>query len=129
MTTAFSINYMGVNTRRRSFRMVIRLALGLLCSKQLNDGYHAQLQTLMDSEPVNPCIKVHKSCVSRYTSITNIHAHLAYVRKSCDNDDSEESVPKRLRSTIRKRFDFRNCLLYTSPSPRDGLLSRMPSSA
>ena len=31
------------------------------------------------------------------------------------------------------RFDngewFMNCLLYTSPSPRDGLLSRMPSSA
>ena len=26
-------------------------------------------------------------------------------------------------------FDGRNCLLYTSPSPRDGLLSRMPSSA
>ena len=25
--------------------------------------------------------------------------------------------------------DFCNCLLYTSPSPRDGLLSRMPSSA
>ena len=24
---------------------------------------------------------------------------------------------------------FRVCLLYTSPSPRDGLLSRMPSSA
>ena len=26
-------------------------------------------------------------------------------------------------------FIPRNCLLYTSPSPRDGLLSRMPSSA
>ena len=24
---------------------------------------------------------------------------------------------------------FEHCLLYTSPSPRDGLLSRMPSSA
>ena len=24
---------------------------------------------------------------------------------------------------------FMTCLLYTSPSPRDGLLSRMPSSA
>ena len=24
---------------------------------------------------------------------------------------------------------WRSCLLYTSPSPRDGLLSRMPSSA
>ena len=25
--------------------------------------------------------------------------------------------------------DYKACLLYTSPSPRDGLLSRMPSSA
>ena len=28
-----------------------------------------------------------------------------------------------------KTMDYRFCLLYTSPSPRDGLLSRMPSSA
>ena len=27
------------------------------------------------------------------------------------------------------RYDVYICLLYTSPSPRDGLLSRMPSSA
>ena len=26
-------------------------------------------------------------------------------------------------------YDINTCLLYTSPSPRDGLLSRMPSSA
>ena len=26
-------------------------------------------------------------------------------------------------------IDYSTCLLYTSPSPRDGLLSRMPSSA
>ena len=31
---------------------------------------------------------------------------------------------------ISQDFDlFLTCLLYTSPSPRDGLLSRMPSSA
>ena len=29
----------------------------------------------------------------------------------------------------RLRFEGDGCLLYTSPSPRDGLLSRMPSSA
>ena len=29
----------------------------------------------------------------------------------------------------RQRRQVRTCLLYTSPSPRDGLLSRMPSSA
>ena len=28
-----------------------------------------------------------------------------------------------------KKFMEYDCLLYTSPSPRDGLLSRMPSSA
>ena len=32
-------------------------------------------------------------------------------------------------STIDIVHRLRDCLLYTSPSPRDGLLSRMPSSA
>ena len=32
------------------------------------------------------------------------------------------------RRTPKAAFDY-TCLLYTSPSPRDGLLSRMPSSA
>ena len=31
--------------------------------------------------------------------------------------------------TLEYRARLRACLLYTSPSPRDGLLSRMPSSA
>ena len=33
---------------------------------------------------------------------------------------------KQLNEDVSK---LRSCLLYTSPSPRDGLLSRMPSSA
>src|SRR5664279_6236071 len=33
------------------------------------------------------------------------------------------------RSSLLGRRLVRSCLLYTSPSPRDGLLSRMPSSA
>ena len=32
-------------------------------------------------------------------------------------------------SQINGLLQFLSCLLYTSPSPRDGLLSRMPSSA
>ena len=31
--------------------------------------------------------------------------------------------------SINETGNYYNCLLYTSPSPRDGLLSRMPSSA
>ena len=36
---------------------------------------------------------------------------------------------KRPQNRLRSAVEWRACLLYTSPSPRDGLLSRMPSSA
>ena len=39
--------------------------------------------------------------------------------------DRKKLFPMRDGATVK----FRTCLLYTSPSPRDGLLSRMPSSA
>ena len=49
---------------------------------------------------------------------------------SAPQTDTTKQEPKdkvaKLVSDIRKA---RICLLYTSPSPRDGLLSRMPSSA
>ena len=32
-------------------------------------------------------------------------------------------------NNLNLTLDVNGCLLYTSPSPRDGLLSRMPSSA
>ena len=47
----------------------------------------------------------------------------------------ERLLPRALRSLRAQTLtDFEailinDCLLYTSPSPRDGLLSRMPSSA
>ena len=37
-----------------------------------------------------------------------------------------DSIPMLIISSVN---DHISCLLYTSPSPRDGLLSRMPSSA
>ena len=33
------------------------------------------------------------------------------------------------RNRLQYAREITTCLLYTSPSPRDGLLSRMPSSA
>ena len=36
---------------------------------------------------------------------------------------------KGIGKNLQDHLMFRPCLLYTSPSPRDGLLSRMPSSA
>ena len=40
-----------------------------------------------------------------------------------------DGTPKLLDFGIASLIDDSGCLLYTSPSPRDGLLSRMPSSA
>ena len=37
------------------------------------------------------------------------------------------TIPSDLR--VIRYVQLKDCLLYTSPSPRDGLLSRMPSSA
>jgi hypothetical protein len=48
---------------------------------------------------------------------------------------NEDKIYKITNVLLDKKIDsfyirpFRHCLLYTSPSPRDGLLSRMPSSA
>ena len=40
-----------------------------------------------------------------------------------------ETSTARLKINSQNNMLFTTCLLYTSPSPRDGLLSRMPSSA
>ena len=37
--------------------------------------------------------------------------------------------PYKVSDPVELRVELHTCLLYTSPSPRDGLLSRMPSSA
>ena len=54
--------------------------------------------------------------------------------KCIDFDSLGKSVFDDDRKTLKGNHPFdlesnKGCLLYTSPSPRDGLLSRMPSSA
>ena len=48
----------------------------------------------------------------------NSNAHMAHYNKF-----------NKIEMEILKDGEVIGCLLYTSPSPRDGLLSRMPSSA
>ena len=43
-----------------------------------------------------------------------------------DSDEMKEFIEEHGHKDFALYYD---CLLYTSPSPRDGLLSRMPSSA
>ena len=48
-----------------------------------------------------------------------------------ENLDLKQEIFKSLDSVTKEHaiLASNTCLLYTSPSPRDGLLSRMPSSA
>ena len=45
------------------------------------------------------------------------------------NDVGGMGIIHRYSSSGHQAEEVSHCLLYTSPSPRDGLLSRMPSSA
>ena len=42
---------------------------------------------------------------------------------------AELDQPEFVKMVVEECYRAGACLLYTSPSPRDGLLSRMPSSA
>ena len=52
------------------------------------------------------------------------------VRKAADDwDFSEEGRKRQAKRMANAALKLKDCLLYTSPSPRDATLSRMPSSA
>ena len=91
-------------------------------SKELRQAGFAEIQrTIRDKEPPRPSTRI---------------TRLGGASTAAASNRSME--PRRLASVLRGDLDWvtmralekdRTCLLYTSPSPRDGLLSRMPSSA
>ena len=69
--------------------------------------------------------------------LNNLESQFAGIKERICEDDG---TPRRFINIYLNEDDIRflegektvvkdGCLLYTSPSPRDGLLSRMPSSA
>ena len=84
-----------------------------------------------------------ESAVNDLESIAGQKAVVTKAKKSVASFKLREGWPVGCKVTLRgdRMYDFierlvnvaipreRDCLLYTSPSPRDGLLSRMPSSA
>ena len=70
----------------------------------------------------------------RYFAFTQKAAHEARDRAIKKFNLTEDDLPyfRTLHSLAFRKLGLKKdnvCLLYTSPSPRDGLLSRMPSSA
>ena len=51
-------------------------------------------------------------------------------RWSGEDEPEQDEIPQpQTRQSLDSRSGAKSCLLYTSPSPRDGCGSRMPSSA
>ena len=67
-------------------------------------------------------IRLNNYLVMRYAEVL-----LNYAEACIQTGDLDEA--KKYINKIQERAGSKTCLLYTSPSPRDGLLSRMPSSA
>ena len=66
--------------------------------------------------------KIDDDIKGEFMGIVN-YGVIGLIQLDMDDDESQE-LPL---AEVSNRYDA--CLLYTSPSPRDGLLSRMPSSA
>ena len=65
---------------------------------------------------------------------SEIFPKMPFIETNLPYGNNISKEPALEQSTVKEAIDYgriigRTCLLYTSPSPRDGLLSRMPSSA
>ena len=65
-----------------------------------------------------------RRCLNPFRSKDSLKDHVEY----CSNNEAVRiSYPE--KGSDKSILKFKNCLLYTSPSPRDRTRSRMPSSA
>ena len=63
-------------------------------------------------------------------NIQSINTSLSLLRHTMQRLQIDVALLQEVWHPLSDTINIRNyCLLYTSPSPRDGLLSRMPSSA
>ena len=62
-------------------------------------------------------------------TLMRIKAKMLIPRKPIDEEGNEVDPREELVQRLLEYKRYKSCLLYTSPSPRDATLSRMPSSA
>ena len=92
------------------------------CYEALKHAPRFRIHTFISTSPLHMKHKLNKTPEQVYESIKE---HVTYARKF--TDDVEWSCEDGTRTDMD--YMCKTCLLYTSPSPRDATLSRMPSSA
>ena len=115
------------------------IGLGIQNSLGLRDG------VIIDIESTVSAVKEAVSKAELMSGKQVTKAHVGISGGSVNGLNSSGAVPikdkkvkmskQKTKSSAKKRFKvtgtgkIKSCLLYTSPSPRDGIGSRMPSSA
>ena len=70
-----------------------------------------------------------QACTELKPAVLNTVPWVRALMRACKRTRCGHECSQSGGSSERRRARVHTCLLYTSPSPRDGLLSRMPSSA
>ena len=77
----------------------------------------------------NPDLSVLRLCVNSALKAAGDEHEVVVVDDASDRTEISEFLSRCEGSGLENLKVLRNCLLYTSPSPRDLSTSRMPSSA
>ena len=132
----------GANLDDKKFDVAVGLALHEGSHIKLSD--FTLLRNLENSIPQEIYVLGEKMGVDRYTVLSTVKSILNYVEDRRIDSFIFKTSPgykSYYHSMYEKYFysknvdkgllssEYRTCLLYTSPSPRDATLSRMPSSA
>ena len=74
--------------------------------------------------------KVNPLCFLRETDLTKPCKNIEKISENAKkNNKNQIEFAHKLNLIVSNSIHYKSCLLYTSPSPRDGRISRMPSSA
>ena len=90
-----------------------------------NDASEFTTATGSGKAPIDLCIELAEDRIQRESDL-NYHRKTTTILVTANTNTT--AVPQDVYVTRYMKLQT-GCLLYTSPSPRDGLLSRMPSSA
>ena len=103
--------------KRNLILLLLTLTLGVVIfNSPLNSDTEGSIfSTVNDGVVLNELLKIDNFSKSDNITILNLWASWCI---PCQNEVGE-----------LKKINLNDCLLYTSPSPRDATLSRMPSSA
>ena len=101
-----------------------------------NKNHLKEVSQILELEDNKLLIELYGQHDENLTKIeNNFGIHISYrgnIIEFRGNQDACSSASKFISNVYNKLASgkkINGCLLYTSPSPRDGLLSRMPSSA